>query len=116
MSLNYTGVEIKTAHSLESWNGGILVMVSGSVLIKNFSGMRQFVQTFFLAPQEKGYFVLNDIFHFIDDGPPHQHPVAYLSQSNVDSNLYASAAIREPGIITKPVSLYICTWPLMLGN
>ncbi|GFY82804.1 nuclear transport factor 2 (NTF2) family protein with RNA binding (RRM-RBD-RNP motifs) domain-containing protein [Actinidia rufa] len=96
MSLNYTGVEIKTAHSLESWNGGILVMVSGSVLIKNFSGRRQFVQTFFLAPQEKGYFVLNDIFHFIDDEPLHQHPVAYLSQSNVDSNLYASAAIREP--------------------
>ncbi|XP_057471606.1 nuclear transport factor 2-like isoform X2 [Actinidia eriantha] len=96
MSLNYTGVEIKTAHSLESWNGGILVMVSGSVHIKNFSGRRQFVQTFFLAPQEKGYFVLNDIFHFIDDEPLHHHPVAYLSQSNVDSKLYASATIPEP--------------------
>ncbi|XP_019180548.1 PREDICTED: uncharacterized protein LOC109175679 isoform X4 [Ipomoea nil] len=31
MSLHFTGIEIKTAHSLDSWNGGVLVMVSGSV-------------------------------------------------------------------------------------
>ncbi|KAL7220037.1 hypothetical protein ACSBR2_012993 [Camellia fascicularis] len=96
MSLNYTGVEIKTAHSLESWNGGVLVLVSGSVHTKDFSGRRKFVQTFFLAPQEKGFFVLNDIFHFIDDEPLHHHPVAYLAQSNLDSKLNASATIREP--------------------
>ena len=65
MSLNYMEVDIKTAHSLESWNGGVLVMVSGSVQMKDFTMRRKFVQTFFLAPQEKGYFVLNDIFHFI---------------------------------------------------
>ena len=58
MSLRYSGVEIKTAHSLESWNGGVLVMVSGSVHLKNFAGRRNFVQTFFLAPQEKGYLYL----------------------------------------------------------
>lgn len=34
MSLQYTGIEIKTLHSLESWNGGVLVMVSGSVHVK----------------------------------------------------------------------------------
>uniref|UniRef100_A0A5B6ZLU3 G3BP-like protein n=1 Tax=Davidia involucrata TaxID=16924 RepID=A0A5B6ZLU3_DAVIN len=95
MSLNYTGIEIKTAHSLESWNGGVLVMVSGSVHIKDFNGRRKFMQTFFLAPQEKGYFVLNEIFHFIDEESIHQHPVAYLSQSNLDSKLNASTVIRE---------------------
>ncbi|KAA8548882.1 hypothetical protein F0562_000566 [Nyssa sinensis] len=95
MSLNYTGIEIMTAHSLESWNGGVLVMVSGSVHIKDFNGRRKFMQTFFLAPQEKGYFVLNDIFHFVDEEPIHQHPVAYLSQSNLDSKLNASTVIRE---------------------
>ena len=98
MSLSYTGIEIKTAHSLESWNGGVLVMVSGSVQIKDFSGKRKFVQTFFLAPQEKGYFVLNDIFHFIDDEPVHHHPAVLLAQSNLDSKLNASTTIPDPGI------------------
>ncbi|KAI8002146.1 Nuclear transport factor 2 [Camellia lanceoleosa] len=95
-SLNYTGIEIKTVHSLESWNRGVLVMVSGSVHIKDFNGRKKFVQTFFLAPQEKGYFILNDIFHFVDEEPIHHHPVVYLAQSNLDSTLNASATIREP--------------------
>ncbi|GMP55888.1 hypothetical protein CsSME_00020563 [Camellia sinensis var. sinensis] len=116
MSLNYTGVEIKTAHSLESWNGGVLVLVSGSVHTKDFSGRRKFVQTFFLAPQEKGFFVLNDIFHFIDDEPLHHHPVAYLAQSNLDSKLNASATIREPGIMFEPVFLENCYNYLLLHN
>jgi hypothetical protein len=51
MSLNYTGIEIKTAHSLESWSGGVIVMVSGSVQSKD-NHRRKFMQTFFLAPQE----------------------------------------------------------------
>ncbi|KAL0322579.1 UNVERIFIED_CONTAM: Nuclear transport factor 2 [Sesamum angustifolium] len=93
MSLNYTGIEIKTAHSLESWNGGVLVMVSGSVHAKDFNGRKKFIETFFLAPQEKGYFVLNDIFHYVDEEQILQHPIAYLSQSNIDSNLHSSATV-----------------------
>ncbi|KAK4407270.1 Nuclear transport factor 2 [Sesamum angolense] len=67
MSLDFTGIEIKTINALESWSGGVLVVVSGSVKSRDFSGGRKFVQTFFLAPQEKGYFVLNDMFHFADE-------------------------------------------------
>lgn len=96
LSLNYTGIEIETAHSLESWNGGVLVMVSGSVQVKDFSARRKFVQTFFLAPQEKGYFVLNDIFHFIDEEQFHHHPAVLLAHSNFNSKLSASATIPEP--------------------
>ncbi|KAH9681686.1 hypothetical protein KPL71_027065 [Citrus sinensis] len=96
MSLNYSGIEIKTAHSLESWNGGVLVMVSGSVQVKDFSARRKFVQTFFLAPQEKGYFVLNDIFHFIGEEQFHHHPAVLLAHSNFNSKLCASATIPEP--------------------
>lgn len=59
MSLNLTAIEIKTINSLDSWNGGVLVMVSGSVKTRDFVNRRIFVQTFFLAPQEKGYYVLN---------------------------------------------------------
>lgn len=95
MSLNYTGIEIKTVHSLESWDRGVLVLVSGSVHIKDFSGRRNFVQTFFLAPQEKGYFVLNDIFHFIEDQPIHHHPVAYMTQNDLVSKLNGSTALRD---------------------
>ncbi|KAK8548684.1 hypothetical protein V6N12_061592 [Hibiscus sabdariffa] len=43
MSLNFTGIEIKTAYSLESWNGGVLVMVSGTVQVKDFNSRRKFV-------------------------------------------------------------------------
>ena len=98
MSLNFTGIEIKTAHSLESWNAGVLVMVSGSVQLKDFSRRRKFVQTFFLAPQEKGYFVLNDIFHFVEEEIIHHHPAVLLAQTNLDSKLNASATIPDPGI------------------
>ena len=72
-------------------------MVSGSVQVKDFSSRRKFVQTFFLAPQEKGYFVLNDIFQFIDE-QIHHHPAVLLAQHNLDSKLNASATIPEPGI------------------
>lgn len=99
MSLNYTGVEIKTLHSLESWDNGVLVLASGSVHQKDFNS-RTFVQTFFLAPQEKGFFVLNDIFHYIDDQPiHHHHPVAYLSQNNLLSKLNAPTALQEQGTV-----------------
>ncbi|KAK8671007.1 hypothetical protein V6N13_037618 [Hibiscus sabdariffa] len=95
-SLNFIGIEIKTACSLESWSAGVLVMVSGSVLVKDFSSWRKFVQTFFLAPQEKGFFVLNDIFHFIDEEQIHHHPAVLLAQHNLDHKLSASGPIPEP--------------------
>nr|XP_043609456.1 nuclear transport factor 2-like [Erigeron canadensis] len=94
MSLNYTGIEIKTVHALESWDRGVLVLVAGSVHVKDYNGRRTFVQTFFLAPQEKGYFVLNDIFHFTDDQPFH-HPVAYVTQNDLVSKMNGSIVIQE---------------------
>lgn len=83
-SLNFSGIEIKTINSLESLNGGVLVVVSGSMRSKYFSGWRKFVQTFFLAPQEKGYFVLNDIFHFVSEDLVHHHPAPPVPENNVD--------------------------------
>ncbi len=35
---------------------------------------RSFVQTFFLAVQEKGYFVLNDIFRYLPEAPAQSAP------------------------------------------
>ncbi|GMI64153.1 hypothetical protein like AT5G43960 [Hibiscus trionum] len=96
MSLNFTGIEIKTAYSLESWNSGVLVMVSGTVQVKDFNSRRKFVQTFFLAPQDKGYFLLNDIFHYIDEEQIHQHPAVLLAQHNLDLKLNPFVTNPEP--------------------
>ncbi|KAJ6874301.1 G3BP-like protein isoform X2 [Populus alba x Populus x berolinensis] len=113
MSLNLTAIEIKTINSPDSWNGGVLVMVSGSVKTRDFVNRRIFVQTFFLAPQEKGYYVLNDIFLFVDDGavyqqdlPPEnihmQHPAPTSSDETFDAQLDSSNPLPEP-----PVSDYV---------
>ncbi|XP_009357968.2 nuclear transport factor 2 [Pyrus x bretschneideri] len=96
MSFNLTGFEINKANSLESWNGGVLVLVEGYIEMKTFTGRRKFAQTFFLAPQERGYFVLNDIFHFVDEEPIHHHPAVLLAQNNLDSKLSAPATISQP--------------------
>ncbi|XP_039116789.1 nuclear transport factor 2-like [Dioscorea cayenensis subsp. rotundata] len=95
MSLQLSGIEIKSTHSLDSWAGGVLVMVSGSVLTKDYNARRKFVQTFFLAPQEKGYFVLNDIFEFIHDEQILQHPTT-LAHDHFVANLDAAKPIAEP--------------------
>ncbi|KAL2953223.1 hypothetical protein AAZX31_19G154200 [Glycine max] len=93
--LNFTTIEIKTINSLDSWDGGVLVMASGFVKIKDIGGKRKFVQTFFLAPQEKGYFVMNDMFHFIDDGVMYPNLVPVASET-IDTQPHLSASLAEP--------------------
>ncbi|KAL2631740.1 hypothetical protein R1flu_016426 [Riccia fluitans] len=70
MALDYGDfkAEIITVDSQDSFSGGVLVMVTGSLSSK-LQGKRNFVQSFFLAPQEKGYYVLNDIFRYLDEEP-----------------------------------------------
>lgn len=70
-------------------------MVSGFVKMKDISGRRRFVQTFFLAPQEKGYFVLNDIFHFIDDGVLYPN-LASVASENIEAQPHVSTSLAEP--------------------
>ncbi|CAL5193845.1 unnamed protein product [Lathyrus oleraceus] len=99
-SLNFSAIEIKTINSLDSWNGGVVVMVSGVVKIKDVNRRQRFVQTFFLAPQEKGYFVLNDIFQFVEDEVVHQNLIPVTSE-RIESQPHVSASYAEP-----PVSDY----------
>lgn len=98
MSLNFSAIEIKTINSLDSWNQGVLVMVSGSVKAKDFSGRRNFVQTFFLAPQQSGYFILNDIFQLMDEEVIYQHPAPVLSENKIDGQINASSPPPEPPV------------------
>ena len=59
-------VEITTVDAQDSHNGGVLVLVTGCLTGKD-KVKRKFTQSFFLAPQDKGYFVLNDVFRYVDE-------------------------------------------------
>lgn len=59
-------VEIMSVDSQYSLGGGVLVIVTGMITRKG-SERRAFAQSFFLAVQEKGYFVLNDIIRFLPE-------------------------------------------------
>lgn len=68
LSLGYDefSAEIISVDAQESFGGGVLILVTGFMIGNN--NMRQkFTQCFFLAPQEKGYFVLNDVFRYVDE-------------------------------------------------
>ncbi|KAG9445723.1 hypothetical protein H6P81_011851 [Aristolochia fimbriata] len=71
-SLDYSEsrAEIKTVDAQESLNGGVLVLVTGYLTGKD-NVKKNFTQSFFLAPQDKGYFVLNDIFQYVEDVEHH---------------------------------------------
>ena len=76
MSLESSNVktEIKSVDCQESLTGSILVLVTGSQSHPSWEQPRFFVQSFFLVPQEHGYYVNNDIFRFTDDTPQPQQP------------------------------------------
>ncbi|KAK7256104.1 hypothetical protein RIF29_29538 [Crotalaria pallida] len=68
LSLGYGELraEIISVDSQESYGGGVLVLVTG-FMIGEDNIKQKFTQCFFLAPQEKGYFVLNDVFRYVNE-------------------------------------------------
>ncbi|KAL9673269.1 hypothetical protein QQ045_029523 [Rhodiola kirilowii] len=68
LSLDYGELraEIKTVDAQESFGGGVLVLVTGYLTGKD-EVTRNFTQAFFLAPQDNGYFVLNDSFRYVEN-------------------------------------------------
>ncbi|XP_008792921.2 nuclear transport factor 2-like isoform X3 [Phoenix dactylifera] len=65
------GAEIKTVDAQESLDGGVLVLVTGYLTGKD-NIRRSFTQSFFLATQDKGYYVLNDIFRYVEEADEQQ--------------------------------------------
>jgi hypothetical protein len=100
MSVDYSDfkAEIKTVDSQESLMGGVLVMVNGS-LSSESTGKRNFTQSFFLAPQEKGYFVLNDIFRYLDEPSLVSKPAVSLPNGLPEPPI--APYISEPGLFSK---------------
>lgn len=89
--------DIFSVDSQYSLDGGVMVQVTGA--LQESGGIkRSFVQTFFLAVQEKGFYVLNDIFRYLlpSDG---------LSVAKQSSGTYVkskSDSSSPPGITTPP--------------
>lgn len=92
LSLDYKNykAEIKTADAQKSYGEGVTVLVTGC-LTGNDNLRRKFAQSFFLAPQDNGYFVLNDVFRYVED----DDPLEKLPVNNVDNAI--QAPIPEPG-------------------
>ncbi|KAI8584225.1 hypothetical protein K450DRAFT_218736 [Umbelopsis ramanniana AG] len=64
LNLNNCMVMVSSVDSMSSANNGIIVQVLGEMSNQGTEA-RKFAQTFFLAEQPKGYYVLNDIFRFL---------------------------------------------------
>lgn len=89
-----------------SQNGGILLQVLGEM--SNKSALSQkFVQTFFLAEQPTGYFVLNDILRFIKEDPP--PPLATAPPSTTPLSATPLATAPAPPISTTATAVVVPT-------
>ncbi|KAE8706248.1 putative anthocyanin 5-aromatic acyltransferase [Hibiscus syriacus] len=81
--VDYTNhkAEINTADAQKSYMEGVTVLVTGCLTGKD-NLKRKFAQSFFLAPQDNGYFVLNDVFRYVGDGEPlEKHKVNGVSDA-----------------------------------
>ncbi|CAL9121453.1 unnamed protein product [Musa acuminata var. zebrina] len=66
LSMGFVRAETKTVDAQESLGGGVTVLVTGHLTGED-NVKRDFTQSFFLALQDKGYYVLNDIFRFVEE-------------------------------------------------
>ncbi|KAK4775745.1 hypothetical protein SAY87_023706 [Trapa incisa] len=97
LSLNYEDftAEIKTADAQESYGRGVIVLVTGCLTGKD-NVKRNFTQMFFLARQEKGYFVLNDVFRYLEENG--QQTVDSIPPNNISETVQAPILTPEPEI------------------
>ena len=96
-SLDYKNynAEIKTADAQESYKDGVIVLVTGCLTGPDSIG-KKFTQTFFLAPQNKGYFVLNDIFRYVEDCDPLESSEVIVNGIH-DTPLASQPPVPDPG-------------------
>ncbi|OMO72038.1 Nuclear transport factor 2 [Corchorus olitorius] len=80
-----------------SFAKGVIVLVTG-YLIGADNVRRKFTQSFFLAPQESGYYVSNDVFRYVDDIEP--EPVA-VANNDVDESTQAALS-PDPELTDEP--------------
>lgn len=96
VSLDYQNynVQIFSADAQASYDNGLTVLVTGCLIGKD-NVRRKFTQSFFLAPQDKGYFVLNDILRYVDEIDD-KDGSAGLTINDVDENAPAAPLTPDP--------------------
>ncbi|KAG9143527.1 hypothetical protein Leryth_015959 [Lithospermum erythrorhizon] len=82
LSLNYSDyhVEIRSVDAQDSLEGGVHVLATGYLSLQD-NTIRNFAQTFFLAPQENGFFVLNDLFRYLETTATHAASCALANEA-----------------------------------
>lgn len=93
-------VFIHSVDAQSSANGGIIIQVIGEMSNQN-EPWRKFVQTFFLAEQPNGYFVLNDIFRFLKEETVEGDE---LSDAGEVAEAAAPAVPESPSAVVAPVA------------
>ncbi|KAF9608579.1 hypothetical protein IFM89_010011 [Coptis chinensis] len=83
--------EIKTIDAQDSYKGGVVVQVTGWLIVK-----RKFTQSFFLAPQDKGYFVLNDVFRLMDEYEMVESDAVAIAVNGVTENVTLTPVTPDP--------------------
>nr|XP_009404225.1 PREDICTED: ras GTPase-activating protein-binding protein 1-like [Musa acuminata subsp. malaccensis]XP_009404226.1 PREDICTED: ras GTPase-activating protein-binding protein 1-like [Musa acuminata subsp. malaccensis] len=66
LSMGSVRAEMTSVDAQESLGGGVIVLVTGHLTGED-NVKRDFTQSFFLARQDKGFYVLNDIFRFVEE-------------------------------------------------
>ena len=97
LSMGFAGcrVFISTIDCQPSLNGSVILVVLGRMQMKGGES-RKFMQSIFLAEQPTGFFVLNDVFRFIDTEEPHSplqlKPSAPVTEKPAAVSQYVPAA------------------------
>lgn len=95
LSFNYEDykVEVETADAQDSYYEGVIVLVTGCLTGKD-NVRKKFTQSFFLAPQDNGYYVLNDVFRFLDENEPPK--INSVSANDTDENTPTASVTADP--------------------
>nr|XP_010939185.1 putative G3BP-like protein [Elaeis guineensis]XP_010939186.1 putative G3BP-like protein [Elaeis guineensis] len=117
MSLDFKDyfTKIETVDSQMSYKNGVFIVVTGSLTgLDNV--WRKFAQSFFLAPQENGgYFVLNDVFRFVNENKPAEMNQPLANGTSSDAPKTPLTAEPEPASIQERHVAELAT-PLSEGD
>ncbi|DBB02943.1 TPA: hypothetical protein ACH3X1_013541 [Trebouxia sp. C0004] len=97
VSLNLDGAsaEVENVDAQYSLAGGVTVLVTGHLTVPG-KERKAFVQSFFLATQERGYFVLNDTFRYLSD-PAKAFAADFAAQDVVSNGSPQQYGARHEG-------------------
>ncbi|KAI3830839.1 hypothetical protein MKW92_001796 [Papaver armeniacum] len=94
--------EIKIADAQYSHVDGVIVLVTRCLTGKDSVG-RKFTQSFFLAPQEKGYYVRNDVFRYLDEDQVLKPETVLVNKTSESVTASPVPQELEPSHVIEPV-------------